>query len=368
MKAKLYPLDQVQTYLIIDIVLLVFLFISVLKGELYFGLLGTLALLTAFLGCFYVLLWYRDWRQLLAALLGCGILTILSILYYEWVLINGFMIADLLGRNRSKIQIVLGMGGLLAMFLVSYFYYYDDPLAFTSTTHLPVLMAMLLTTIVVRVMNQSKALKQDLAFAHSQLERYIQEEERHRIARDLHDTIGQTLTMIKLKSELAIRLVDQKPEQAKAEMNSVVDTSRFALKQVRELVTSMKHVSLEAELEQAALLLQSKGVRLIVKDLVEVRPKLTPMGETMLALSLREALTNVLKHSQAHHCILTMEQKEAWYCLSIEDDGKGLPQELQSGHGMDSIRERMRLLQGYSEIKERPERGVLVTLCIPLSA
>lgn len=107
---------------------------------------------------------------------------------------------------------------------------------------------------------KAKSLQKELSAANSQIERYIQEEERHRIARDLHDTLGQTLTMIKLKSELTIRLIEKDTTQAKQELNDILDTSRFALKQVRELVTDMKYISIESELNHLRELLRTAGI------------------------------------------------------------------------------------------------------------
>lgn len=366
MKRKLYPADQIETYLIIDVVVFVFLIYHVLTADSPIGLVGSLFLLSLFLCAFYVSLWYRDWRLPVASLFGCGMLSVFAMFYNEWLLLYGFIFADLLGRARAKIHIFIGMFGFIIMYVVTHTYLNGDPLSFIETVHLPILILLLLVPIVVHITERSKMLRRELATANKKIERYIQEEERHRIARDLHDTLGQTLTMMKLKSELAIRLIDKDSEQAKQEINEVMRTSRFALKQVRELVTSMKYVSLDEEIEHGSKLLKSSGIRLSVKESPSP-PKLSKVAETMLAFSLRECFTNIIKHSKAKSCSLTREFTNEWYHIHVEDDGIGFAGVETDGNGLTSIQERMRLLQGHVNIAASSNGGVSVTLSVPVN-
>lgn len=366
MKRQLYPADQIETYLFIDLVAFVFLIYHVFTADSPIGLPGSLLLLSLFLGAFYVGLWYRDWRLTAASLFGCGVLSIIAIFYNEFLLLYGIIFADLLGRARRKIHMMIGMCGFVAMYLVTHAHLYGDPFSFVTTVHLPMLILLLLVPIVVRITERSKMLRRELAIANKKLERYIQEEERHRIARDLHDTLGQTLTMMKLKSELAIRLLDKDSEQAKREMNEVMRTSRFALKQVRELVTSMKYVSLDEEIAHGEKLLNSSGIRLSVRE-TSSHPQLSKMAETMLALSLRECFTNIIKHSQAKNCTVTSDYTDGRYQIHVKDDGIGFADVETDGNGLTSMQERMRLVQGHAHVAVSSSGGVNITLSVPVN-
>lgn len=261
MKIKLYPADQLQRYLLIDIIVCILLFYQVLTAEGPFGFFGDLLLLGLFLILFYMGLWYRDWRLLLAVLGGCAFMAVLGIFYNEILLLFGIIFADFLGRARSKLYIFIGMIGFIVTYMVTNFYVHEDSLYFIHTPHLPMLIIQLVVPVVIHMLEGSKLLRRELASANERIDRYVQEEERQRLARDLHDTLGQTLTMIKVKSELAMRLLDKDPELARGEMQEVLHTSRSALKQVRDLVTSMKYVSLEEEFQLGRELLTSSGVQ-----------------------------------------------------------------------------------------------------------
>ena len=366
MKRKLYPADQIQTYLVIDVIVIVYLFFHVLTVKNPpFGLIGSFFLLGLFLCFFYISLWYKDWRLLVSALLGCGVLAVFAMLYNEWLFWYSFIFADLLGRARMKTHIAAGILGFGVLYVVTRTYVEGEPFSFLTTVHLPILIILLLIPIVVHIIEKTRILKRNLATANKKIEKYIQEEERQRIARDLHDTLGQTLTMVKLKSELSIRLIDNNPEQAKTEMNEVMCTSRLALKQVRGLVTSMKFISLNQEIEDAGKLLHSSGIQL---DVIRhpFQPNLSQMTETMLALSIREIITNVIKHSMAKNCIISNECTDKLYILHIEDDGVGFKNKEMEGNGLISIQERIRLLNGHVNITDSSRAGVLITVSVPI--
>lgn len=366
MTRKLYPADQIEKYLILDVVIFIFLFYNVLTTDSPFGRVVTLVLLCLFLLAFYIGLWCRDWRLLASSFFGCGILVIFGAFYNQWFLLYAFIFADLLGRTRSLVHMCLGMSGFIVMEAVTHWLLTGDPLSFVHTIHLPILILLLIVPFIVRITERSKSLKRELATANKKIERYIQEEERHRIARDLHDTLGQTLTMIKMKSELAARLIGTDADLAKQEMNEVIHTSRFALKQVRELVTSMKYVALDEEIKHARKLLDSLDIQLHVRQSASLH-NLSKVTETMLALCLRECLTNIVKHSQAKICMITGEMTNEWFELHIEDDGVGFSRGDTDGNGLASIQERMRLLKGHAELGASSHGGVSVTLRLPVN-
>ena len=144
--------------------------------------------------------------------------------------------------------------------------------------------------------------------------------ERERIARDLHDLLGHTLSLITLKAELARKLVDRDPQRAKQEMQDVEHTSRAALADVREAISGYRGQGFAAELLRARQTLQTAGITV---DCEASQVPLSPAQETVLALALREAVTNVVRHAQAQTCSVRLGRDEQLCTLEIADNGCG---------------------------------------------
>src|SRR6202167_4301771 len=153
--------------------------------------------------------------------------------------------------------------------------------------------------------------------ANEEIEHLAKVAERERIARDLHDVLGHTLSVIILKSELAGKLIDRDPQQAKLEMADVEKTSRAALAEVRTTIRGYRGYSLEAELKQARATLETAGVT-VQCDAAKI--ELTPLHESVLSMAVREAVTNVVRHAQARTCRLRLEQQNGSCRLEIADD------------------------------------------------
>ncbi len=351
-------------YLIIDVVSVVFLFYLVIPAETVYGLLGNFLFLLVFLGAFYCGLWFRDWRLLAAVLTGIGTLILLGLEIGSPILLFGFIFADLLGRARSKWHIGIGIASIALMFMLVPWKSTYGLLNIEFTNLLPLMILEMIFPILIYIQEKAKSLQGELNEANQQIEKYIQQEERQRIARDLHDTLGQTLTMIKMKSELTTRLMDRDPVQAKAELNDILATSRTALKQVRELVSDMKFISFKNELEHSKKMLQSAGVKMAVVERGAM-PLLSSVEETMIALSVKEAMTNIIKHSEAKQCTVILETINDVYFVKIMDDGIGLLKQ-DVGNGIQSIKERMQTLQGKAIVENSSSGGTTVILQLPL--
>ena len=143
--------------------------------------------------------------------------------------------------------------------------------------------------------------------ADEEIEHLAKVAERERIARDLHDLLGHTLSLITLKAELARKLVDRDPQRAKQEMLDVEQTSRAALADVREAISGYRGEGLAAELVRARKTLETAGITV---DCEFDQLPLTPAQETVLALALREAVTNVVRHAQAQRCKVSTAARE----------------------------------------------------------
>jgi len=361
---KLYPKDQIKNYLLIDIVLTVFLFYRVLSSETAPGLWGSLLLLLLFLVSFYIALWRRGGWLLAAVLSGQGTLTVLGIFIGPGILLFGILFADLLGKSKAKGQIAIGSAAIALSYLLVFIIRQEPLLKTANAIYLPVMIIQTLYPAIIYIREKAKSLQGELEEANQQIAMYIQQEERQRIARDLHDTLGQTLMMIKMKTELATRWVDKDPAQAKRELGEILDSSRTALKQVRELVSEMKFISLAGELEHSAKLLGTAGIELRIEQ-PEKSPLLPSVEETMLALCVREAMTNIIKHSRAKRCTIRIEAKDEAYEIHIADDGTGIKQP-DGGNGIPSMKERMKMLGGAFTIAASPTGGTALSLKLPL--
>ncbi|HEY8311530.1 MAG TPA: sensor histidine kinase [Gemmatimonadaceae bacterium] len=165
--------------------------------------------------------------------------------------------------------------------------------------------------------------------------------ERERIARDLHDLLGHTLSLITLKASLASRLADRDPARAAAEIRDVERISRDALTEVRAAVAGYRDAGLASQISNAELMLDAAGVELHTN--IAAVP-LSSAEEAVLSLILREAVTNVVRHSQATRCDITLAVVNDVRTLCIEDDGRG--KNAPDGNGITGMRERVNSLGG----------------------
>ena len=176
-------------------------------------------------------------------------------------------------------------------------------------------------------------------------------EERLRLARDLHDLLGHSLSLITLKSELAGRMLPDHPEKAAQQVADIEQVSRQALVDVREAVTGYRRPRLSAELAGAQVALTAAGV---TAD-IPADPDLTGVpedGEAALAWALREAVTNVVRHSGARRCTVTLVRRQTLNGpvveLTVEDDGTGAMGGTP-GNGLTGLRERLEKTGGTLE-------------------
>ena len=197
--------------------------------------------------------------------------------------------------------------------------------------------------------------------ANEEIEHLAKVAERERIARDLHDVLGHTLSVIILKSELAGKLIDRDPQQAKAEIADVEKTSRAALAEVRTTIRGYRGYSLEAELKQARATLETAGVK-VKSESTEV--VLTPVQESVVALVVREAVTNVVRHAGARNCLLRLTPVNGSCRVEIEDDGRGGG--AVEGNGLRGMRERIEALGGT--LQRESNSGTRLTIEFPITS
>jgi two-component system sensor histidine kinase DesK len=196
--------------------------------------------------------------------------------------------------------------------------------------------------------------------ANEEIENLAKVAERERIARDLHDVLGHTLSVITLKSELAGKLIDRDPERARKEIGEVEEISRKALSDVRDAIRGYRSQGLVAELANAKTTLETAG--LAVQCDAATTMKLPAVQESVLSLAVREAVTNVVRHAQARTCRMRLEQQNGSCRLEIQDDGRGSSN--GEGNGLRGMRERVEMLGGT--LRRNTESGTTLTITLPL--
>lgn len=235
-------------------------------------------------------------------------------------------------------------------------------------SHLPFLIICLIGVILLPFntynRNQREMLEGQLEDAQKRISQYIIIEERERIARDLHDTLGQKLSLIGLKSDLAGRLIEKNPEAAKNEIYDINQTARSVLKEVRELVTNMRGTKLEDELFRIKQILHAAQITCKISG----SPKLlkTPLlVENMLSMCLKEAVTNVVKHSGATSCSISIKQSAKETLIKVYDNGIGIDErkDWSKGHGIRGIKERLEFVNGSLDIYSK--NGTIVNIHVP---
>jgi len=173
--------------------------------------------------------------------------------------------------------------------------------------------------------------------AEEEIENLAQLAERERIARDLHDLLGHTLSLITLKSELAGKLLRKDPERAAIEIRDIEQISRKALAEVRQTVAGYRASGLDAELANAKIATSAAGITMKTDTGTVV---LSPNESTLLAHVLREAMTNILRHSGAKECSVVLEKTPKGLRMTISDNGRGRASEVE-GQGLSGMRRRL---------------------------
>ncbi len=222
----------------------------------------------------------------------------------------------------------------------------------------------LLVGVVQAAFYQQIRAKVELTRARTDLARLAVSEERLRIARDLHDILGQRLSAVSLKAELAARLVERDPTRAATEMGEVAAVARAALSDVRETVSGYRALTLATEIETARALLTAAGVP------VEVTCGGDPLPESLdecAGAVVREAVTNVIRHAGAGRCAIQIGRESGAVVVEVRDTGTGtggpIAASVAYGNGLTGLAERVERVGGILWIgRERDQFVVRATM------
>jgi len=207
-------------------------------------------------------------------------------------------------------------------------------------------------------------LEEQLEDANKRISELVKQEERQRIARDLHDTLGQKLSLIGLKSDLARKLIYKDPEQARNELKDVQQTARTALNEVRKMVSQMRGIRLNEEIKLIKQILTAAEISFEIKQ-DSTLTNVSLFLENLLSMCLKEAVTNVARHSRATTCNILIEQKWNEIVIIVEDNGVGIIKDydFSKGHGLLGIKERLEFVNGSLEISS--DNGTTITMRVP---
>lgn len=213
--------------------------------------------------------------------------------------------------------------------------------------------------------NKRENLEGQLVVARERISELVIFEERQRIARDLHDTLGHKLSLIGLKSDLAGKLVTRNPEAAVQELQDIRQTASTALKEVRELVEDIRMTKVKDELIRVKQILKAAEMDVTIKGDPVFRDT-PPLIENVLSMCMKEAVTNVVKHSYGTACQIEFEQLPEALIIRVKDDGIGIPGQGKNlpGNGLPGIQERLEFVNGNFSVEVNA--GTTVTIRVPI--
>lgn len=279
-------------------------------------------------------------------------------LHYDWLSGLGVFAAIMLLINfplqwwRALLVGLIGSLTLIAQFMLH---------AERNSVVVLLVLLVIVGTVQVAVYKQIETSMQ-LQEARAELTYLAVAEERLRIARDLHDILGQRLSAVTLKAEIAAQMVGRDPGRAITEILEVSATARGALAEVRAAVSGYRTVSLRVETESSEALLTACGVTVTVTGPLS----LPQLANETAGWVVREATTNVIRHASAQQCSITVTDEGDTFVVQVADDGVGgtLSEPFSYGTGLTGLTERMEIVGGDLDVGPRDGRFV-VTARIP---
>jgi two-component system sensor histidine kinase DesK len=294
-------------------------------------IVGGLVITLAFCGIYMPVLMFSDTRPRLAVY-GLGVLAVLAavacVVYGKnwtplWIYVasaGGMVLTSVFGSRRAAIGVFV----ITACYLVCCRITHLD-LASTLAVLIPVL----LIGLAMIGFRMQINLMRELTQARETVAKLATNEERLRLARDMHDLTGQSLSMITLKSELAAKRLGKLPSSAErdavlTELGDIGRVSRQTLHDIREAVSGYRRPTLAIEVITARNALEAAGIALDDDPELTLRSgTFDPEAEAVLAWCLREAVTNVIRHSRARHCRIRLSERMGEVSLEVTDDGRG---------------------------------------------
>jgi two-component system sensor histidine kinase DesK len=314
----------------------------------------TTLLLICIAGAYLVLpplLWVARPVTATAALLGFMAFTSLAFLLIQvdavWLWIYVCIVASMGTMSRPITFLMIGIivaAQLIVITATGQFWNYWYAVALTAS----------ISIMMFAFAQQIRAIRH-LRDAQSEIARLAVVDERARFARDMHDVLGHSLTVVTVKAELARRLVDADPGKAITEIEDVERLSRAALADLRAAVAGYREMSLATELAAAQAALAAAD---ITPHLPAHTDAVAPELRELFSWVLRESVTNVIRHSRARNCWVALERRS----IRIGDDGVGGADIGASGQGLAGIAARAEAAGATLEVTDSEDGGTLLTV------
>ncbi|HEX3721144.1 MAG TPA: sensor histidine kinase [Nitrolancea sp.] len=335
-------------------------------GQTILGAVGLIVFVAIYLYAYFrtfynhVAVW-RTWAPVVVLALIATVVTLW--VNHSWI---GIMIyvATAAGCSLTERTAIRAMIGLSAYTMIVGTV---SGASFSSTV--PITIEVLLIGATMLFLRRLITTNGELRRAREENARLAVAEERLRFARDLHDLLGHSLSLIALKSELAGRLIEVNPQRAQAEIRDIEQVTRDALREVREAVSGYRQPDLSSELYGARTALEAAGIDCQISNQIT---KLAPSAEAALGWAVREGVTNVIRHSGASLCHIELRELPEMVQLMVSDNGTKTtkmqaPQNGRSGTGIAGLRERVAALGGQIETDQQSGGGFRLTVQLPAS-
>ncbi|MCF6193748.1 MAG: sensor histidine kinase [Kangiellaceae bacterium] len=337
---------------------LVYLFIFVtslityhpVENSYLYGFIGTLLFLGVYFNSYWVSTKRVKWNILLILVLGTLLSQLTPGASVFFVYAGAFCCR--LGNTKKAISGLI----FIAIWIIAYSWLFS----MHSFFYVPAIVFTFMIGGINIYQHDIDLKQQELILSQQEVRHLARTSERERIARDLHDLIGHTFSIITLKAELAGKLVGKNELQAKQEIKELENISRDALKQIREVVTGYRTSDLNTELAHAKYVLQSNE---IVFDYQFDEFEMNEIINKELAIIIKEAVTNILKHSEASRASVVIHKTNLNIEMQIIDDGTGFSSKKENlGFGLKGISERVEKLSGKLVIESQSGTKLLVVL------
>ncbi|MFC1442522.1 histidine kinase [Streptacidiphilus sp. N1-10] len=336
-------------------------------------------LLVLFLGCYALLVLRRSvsggagrWSPLYGWLLGAMLVIAMVTCFtlgdnwlalYSYTAVSG-------GLILPQRYAIYGVGVVTGLVVVTGLTLHSD-----AGSLIPITLSAFLGGAAMTGLQRLVRTMQELREARQAVAALAASDERLRMARDLHDLLGHSLSLITLKSELTSRFMDQERyAEARAQVDDIEKVSRQALVDVREAIGGYRRPKLAVEIAAARTALTAADIQTDTDPAIaDPHPGLGPDEEGALGWALREAVTNVVRHSGALHCTVRLSEHmepggTRSLCLEVADDGGGA-KKAGHGNGLTGLAERLALADGRLEAGPGERgRGFTVRAFVPLRA